>query len=1022
MPRRLRSDEYTIAWICALPIELAAALEMLDEEHEGLERTVRNHDENTYCLGSITGHNVVIVCLPAGCIGNNSAATVATDLRRTFGSIQIGLMVGIGGGVPSPEADIRLGDVVVSQPQQASGGIIQYDLGKSTPHGFVRTGLLNAPPRICLAALARIRADAVRGKSKMPAYLSSLERAEFHREMAGPDLLFQASYEHESEHFCESCQPDRLVTRPVRTRERPITHYGVIASGNQVIRDGAIRDKVSKELGGVLCFEMEAAGLMNTLPCLVIRGICDYSDSHKSKRFQPYAAATAAAYAKEVLSVIAPAEVAEIRAPQDIQSFHTTANRTLPQSTVPFRRDEDFIHHNSLDKIHQLCTKPAGRAALVGLGGVGKSQIAIEYAYQARVHSSENWIFWVHAGSRARFEDGYRRIAEVTKLDGWNDRTADVLRLVRNWLCNESNGSWTMIIDNADDTDILFPVNSPRRTEDGTSLDDHIILSDFLPQSSNGSILITSRNRDLAYRLTGNYASIIDISPMNKDDAMALFKKKLVCTPDEHDDAVGLLEALDFMPLAISQAAAFIQQRKPRMTTKRYLEDMRKDDDDRAKLLQKDIGDDRRDGRASNAIITTWQISFKYIQQNWPTAADLLSLMCFLDRQGIPESLLQSGYATKDHTADFEDDIHLLISYSLVEMSSDSTEFKMHRLVQLSIRKWLEINHILQDRFDAYVNVISDHYPHGHYDQWIMYHQLYPHVQAALQLLPTDERLVPTWASLLDRVRWYLLTLKKYDQAYQVVSTTATVCERLLGENHEITLGYQSKMGSALNRKRRFDEAEALLQRVLATQTKLLGQAHRHTIPSMSTLAGLYFDTNRFKDAAELYQQAYHVARKSLGVSHEMTTSCMGNIAKAYGALNRLQDARKMYEALLDIYRIARGVKHPDTLWAMIELAYIYKKEGQLETAAEILVSVLDPLKAALGAEHPYTLSAMSNLSRTWQRQGRYKEASELWREYLPKAKHVWGESHHQYRHASTNIADCERKLAERESRPQERR
>jgi nucleoside phosphorylase len=146
MARQLRHDDYTVGWVCALPVELAAAQEMLDEEHHDLERDPASSDDNLYALGSINGHNIVIVCLPAGRIGNNPAAVVATQLRASFKAIRFGLIVGIGGGVPSAEADIRLGDVVVSQPHQTFGGVVQYDSGKTTPTGFARTGSLNSPP------------------------------------------------------------------------------------------------------------------------------------------------------------------------------------------------------------------------------------------------------------------------------------------------------------------------------------------------------------------------------------------------------------------------------------------------------------------------------------------------------------------------------------------------------------------------------------------------------------------------------------------------------------------------------------------------------------------------------------------------------------------------------------------------------------------------------------------------------------------------------------------------------------
>jgi nucleoside phosphorylase len=322
MSRRLRREEYTVGWVCALPVELAAAMAMLDEEHEDASREVGDNDENIYSVGSVAGHNVVIGCLPAGQIGNNSAAAVATQMRAAFKGIRFGLMVGIGGGVPSAEADIRLGDVVVSQPQQSFGGVVQYDLGKATPDGFERFGALNSPPRILLSALSKIQAKEWSGKSTLSKHISILEsNPTFCRSKAGPDFLFRAAYNHERGPTCDQCSAENLEPRLERNSQAEVTvHYGTIASGNKVIKDAVERDKVSRWLGGVLCFEMEAAGLMNSFPCLVIRGICDYADTHKNYQWQAYGAGAAAAYAKELLSVIPAAEVMNTPRAEDAMS------------------------------------------------------------------------------------------------------------------------------------------------------------------------------------------------------------------------------------------------------------------------------------------------------------------------------------------------------------------------------------------------------------------------------------------------------------------------------------------------------------------------------------------------------------------------------------------------------------------------------------------------------------------------------------------------------------------------------
>ncbi|KAF2785658.1 purine and uridine phosphorylase [Melanomma pulvis-pyrius CBS 109.77] len=315
MARQLRREEYTVGWVCALPVELAAAKAMLDRKHDNVSCDVSDNDENVYCMGSVAGHNVVIVCLPAGQIGNNPAAAVAQQMRAAFKGIRFGLMVGIGGGVPSAEADIRLGDVVVSQPQQRFGGVVQYDFGKTTPSGFKRTGSLNSPPQILLSAISTVRANEILGESMLSNHMSTLERIPaFQRSRTGPDVLFNADYNHEGGPTFHQHGADRQQARLEReSKGEVVVHYGTIASGNLVMKDAAERDRVSAELDGVLCFEMEAAGLMNSFPCLVIRGICDYADSHKNKQWQTYAAGTAAAYAKELLSVIPAAEMMKTR-------------------------------------------------------------------------------------------------------------------------------------------------------------------------------------------------------------------------------------------------------------------------------------------------------------------------------------------------------------------------------------------------------------------------------------------------------------------------------------------------------------------------------------------------------------------------------------------------------------------------------------------------------------------------------------------------------------------------------------
>ncbi|KAF5861950.1 hypothetical protein ETB97_012273 [Aspergillus alliaceus] len=307
-------DDYTVGWICALPLEMAAAKIMLDEVHPSLRQPQSDH--NVYTLGSISGHNVVVACLPSGVYGTTSAAIVLAHMVPTFPSLQFALMVGIGGSVPSQGTDIRLGDVVVSMPAPTSGGVIQYDYGKSLHDGrFQRTGSLNKPPQVLLTAVSQIRSDTMIGKLSIGVIISDvLQKPENCQQFSRPDQdwLFNSTYDHQSRRpSCSTCDQTQLVHRAPRETNEPHIHYGLIASGNQVMRDAKRRDLITQDID-ILCFEMEAAGLMDQLPCLVIRGICDYCDSHKHKQWQGYAALTAAAYTKKLLSVVPLAATQEV--------------------------------------------------------------------------------------------------------------------------------------------------------------------------------------------------------------------------------------------------------------------------------------------------------------------------------------------------------------------------------------------------------------------------------------------------------------------------------------------------------------------------------------------------------------------------------------------------------------------------------------------------------------------------------------------------------------------------------------
>lgn len=328
-------NQYTVGWICALPIEYAAATALLDETYSHHVPKPFN-DSNNYTLGRIGRHRIVIAVLPSGVWGTTSAANVAKDMARTFRNVLTALVVGIADGAPSARQDIRLGDVVVASPGGGHGGVLQQGFGKlHQDEGLERSGFLNMPNTTLLTAVTTLRGRHINDGHNIRQTIAEATD-KFPRRKRGfakphtPDWLFPSDFRHKgSKHMpcLGTCSADQAMPRRVRVDDEddPAIHYGLVASDNQLMQDASIRDKTARELD-VLCFETEAAGLMNSgLGVLTVRGICGYADTHTNDAWRPYAAMNAAAYAKELLQCIAPEE---IETEQNLSS--KVAERTYP--------------------------------------------------------------------------------------------------------------------------------------------------------------------------------------------------------------------------------------------------------------------------------------------------------------------------------------------------------------------------------------------------------------------------------------------------------------------------------------------------------------------------------------------------------------------------------------------------------------------------------------------------------------------------------------------------------------------
>jgi nucleoside phosphorylase len=527
MPARTLSREaYTVDIICALEFEKAVVQATLDEQHDQVEKTPG--DDNTYAFGNIDEHNVV-VAWPTD--GRASAVTAARDMMRSF-PIKVGLMVGIGDGARSEHTDIRLGDLVVGN---ADDGLVQWDYGKTADSGrFWTTGTLKRPPQPLLQMLqilGRLYTPNDGGVGMiLEATLAKhpLLREEFGHQGLQHDELFEASYEHAGGETCADCDRSCLVRhRPHRTNLGPRVYYGKIGSGNEVLERGPMIDKIARE-EGMICFETEAAGLPDTFPCVVIRGVCGYADSHKTARWQKYAAMVAAAYAKHLLLCVPAADLAALPLANEATGRHRcissrmarswlthVAEPPIPEQVVclPLPSSGQFVGRRAELEIleRRIVTAPdCKRLVVFGADGVGKSRLVLKFAYWVAENHPDISVFWISAANTADIVRAIETIVHRLGIRLDQDRSAASRDLLKRHLSAPSAGKWLLIVDEVDDVEHSEP-SAGKNT-----------FMQNLPESPLGATIFTTRSARVAQRLAGRDS--LQLMEMTSAEATELLK------------------------------------------------------------------------------------------------------------------------------------------------------------------------------------------------------------------------------------------------------------------------------------------------------------------------------------------------------------------------------------------------------------------------------------------------------------------------------------------------------------------
>ncbi|KAK6338479.1 hypothetical protein TWF730_002542 [Orbilia blumenaviensis] len=948
----MKRDDFTVGWICAIGIELAAVLSVLDERYP-TKPSVPATDENVYEYGKIGGHNVVLTCLPH--MGILQAGIVATRMRSTFTRIRFVLMVGVGGGAPSKSNDVRLGDIVISNPAGRCSGVVQYDFGKAMENGeFLATGWLNSPPAILLSAASAMKA---RGKEKLAkviwdTYENLEDKKDFSYPGEGTDNLYEADCLHNSKESCEDCDPRQIVPRKERPDTHPRIHYGIIASANQVMKDGKRRNDIIKETlrwtgAEALCFEMEAAGLMNDFSCLVVRGICDYSDGHKNKVWQPYAAINAAIYAKELLKQVSPVSerglVEDARtapdyvAPQDISS----KLRFKMPFHIPFTRNTAFTGRvETLRDIHEYFTESHDTGvpliyAITGAGGMGKTQIAIEYAYQ---HLNDfPAVYWVDATSERTMCASFVKILECIVQEQaravWGDSTPDYKAVARelgieghvddegrvrsdhylfglvrvalfNWLGRPQNKRWLLIIDNADDLDEFNKL-------------------EYLPNRGSGSVLITSR-RPRANLLRMQTAQKADLDGLDLDSAVKLVLG-LTNLGDKGKDlavkssAIAIVTELGFMPLAITQAAYYIW--KEGIPLEEYLPRYRKDFMqvqgslvEQPKLREQPKPEDEKPCFGSTYRETTtktWEISLSAVEKQDKEAVSILLTSAYLNHEEIFGRIWvdkEDGRSEERVRDEFRKRIELLASYSLVKIG-DEGAFSIHPVMHLWARERLDAEARRQVLGNAIVIL-------GKVSRW--------------DKLSRESQ---NWS--LSEERRFTSHLQSLCRYSDLDSLGLLHNEAQKSKDDNIYFAFRS-IGSLLEKQERYPEATIWYKRALVG-LEFLGDKAEILKADNGVIVG-FLRQNMYEDAAVWLKRA---GRDSMltGVVEPIMFEILSNMANVLVCVGNYDEALRLYHASLataEQLRLQTNlVIESFRFQTMHNIAAVFKHQGNLMAAEE---------------------------------------------------------------------------------------
>jgi tetratricopeptide (TPR) repeat protein len=651
-------------------------------------------------------------------------------------------------------------------------------------------------------------------------------------------------------------------------------------------------------------------------------------------------------------------------------------------SIIPFSRNQSFVGRElqlaELEAKLFSSEQTTTTLAIVGPGGTGKSQLALEAAYRTKQNNKSCSVFWMDASDTDSLYRSYASVAQKLNIPGCDDDQANIEQVAKRCVAAISARQCLLIYDNAESTTL-------RRS--GSSTTQAAKLADFLPNSKLCSVIFTTTESVTTEALAPQ--NVIALHELTPATALRMLQNHLttLLSGPEQQEAMHLLGELSYLPLAVSQAAACMNASG--MTVQEYRSRL---DEHVELLLEHSAGlsdEQQQASRVKDPVALTLFLSIDQIGGDDSPAATYLFFAACIDRKDILLDLLEaaSPQARKDV-------VKLLDKYALITRRPAESAFDIHRLVHQALWKQLQVQGRLGQWTLHTITRLLQVYPDNDHSNRSKWRRLLPHAQYALFHSQVCDGGGGERLYLAQKCAVSLLSDGRYEEAEELFLQVMQTTKEVFGNEHPYTMASMGNLASTYRSRGRWSEAEELELQVKETMQRALDGEHPHTLLSIGNLACTYSHQGRWHEAAELEAQVMQTRKKVLGDEHPHTLLSIGNLASTNMHQGRWREAEGLQVQLIQTMQQVLSHEHPYTLLSMGNLACTYSHQGRWHEAAELEAQVMQTRKKVLGDEHPHTLASMGNLALTYRHQGRFHEAEELEVQVVQTRKVVLGDEH----------------------------